>query len=251
MKKLLILEVGNTHPFIAARRGDFVDWFVAGLQVDPGRLEVLDPRREDPGEDPRDGRELPAYAGLAGVLITGSHAMVTDGLPWSERLAGWLRGAVERGLPTLGVCYGHQLLAHALGGEVGATRGGPEYGTVDVTLSEPGQSDPLLGGLGSPLRVQVGHYESVRKLPPGAVVLAAGERDAHQAIRMGGCAWGVQFHPEMEAEVVREYIRHNRESITASGQDPEALLAGCEDTPAGGEILRRFGGVVFPAAEKG
>jgi GMP synthase (glutamine-hydrolysing) len=68
---------------------------------------------------------------------------------------------------------------------------------------------------------------------------------------MGGCAWGVQFHPEMEAEVVREYIRHNRESITASGQDPEALLAGCEDTPAGGEILRRFGGVVFPAAEKG
>jgi len=242
MKKLVIFEVGNTHADIAAERKDFVDWFVAGLRVDPGCLEIVDPR--EGGEIPRleyPRLELPAYEGLAGILITGSHAMVTERLPWSERLAGWLPEAVERGIPTLGVCYGHQLLAYALGGEVGDTPGGPEYGTVEIALTEAGQADPLVGGLGKSLRVPMGHYQSVLRLPPGAVLLGRGERDRHAVFVVQGCAWGVQFHPEMDAEAVRAYIRHNWASLAASGQDPDGLLAGCEETPVGGEILRRFG----------
>ena len=61
---------------------------------------------------------------------------------------------------------------------------------------------------------------------------------------MGEAAWGVQFHPEFDAEVVTTYIEHYAERLRAEGQDPDALSAGCCDTPVGTTILRRFGQIV-------
>ena len=61
---------------------------------------------------------------------------------------------------------------------------------------------------------------------------------------MGEAAWGVQFHPEFDAEVVTTYIEHYAEYLRAEGQDPAALSAGCCDTPVGTTILRKFGEIV-------
>ncbi len=233
MNPLIILKLGSTLPELAARRGDFDDWIAAGVGAD-GSLPVrtVDVARGEP---------LPDYDALAGVVLTGSHAMVTQRRGFSERTAAWLPGLVERGVPVLGICYGHQLLAHALGGRVADNPAGREFGTVEVTLLPEAADDPLLGGLESPLAAHVCHAQSAIELPPGARLLASSAKDSHQAFRLGRCVWGVQFHPEFDREVAVEYIRRHREALAAEGQDPDGLEARTKETPAAAEVLRRFG----------
>lgn len=234
-RQLIILKTGSTLPELLARKGDFTDWIIAGLGAgsgaDQAAIRVV---------DAENGCALPDYDAVAGVVITGSHDMVSDRLPWSERAAAWLPGLVARGIPTLGICYGHQLLAHALGGAVGNNPNGREFGTVNIELTAAAADDPLLGGLPARLPVQVCHTQSALKLPPGTRRLAHSARDANQAFVIGESAWGVQFHPEFDAEVVAAYIREYAARLRAEGQDPDALSAGCHETPHGAAILRRF-----------
>lgn len=231
MTSMLIIKTGSTLPEMKRRWGDFEDWTLAGLELPASAVQVADVTA---------GAPLPDYAAVQAVVITGSHSMVTEHLDWSERTAAWLKGAVARRLPTLGICYGHQLLAYALGGEVGVNPRGLEYGTFEVNLLEPARQDPLLRGLNNPLPVQLCHAQSVLRLPAGAVRLATNACGAHHAFVLAGNVWGVQFHPEFNAEVVRTYIDDMRAPLLAEKQDPAALWAACADTPAGGEILRRF-----------
>ncbi len=234
MRKLAILKTGGTLPELAAaKRGDFEHWTLAGLGAAPDNVLIVDAQGGDP---------LPEYEDLAGVVITGSHDMVTDRHPWSERLAVWLPGLVARGIPTLGICYGHQLLAHALGGEVADNPAGREFGTITLDLTPAAASDRLLSVLAAAPapEVQVCHTQSVIRLPAGAQRLAASSRDANEAFRIGDAAWGVQFHPEFDAEVVRTYVREYAVKLAAEGQNPEALAARVHDTPIGDAILRRF-----------
>lgn len=231
MSKILIIKTGCTLPALAARKGDFEDWVLAGLRVDPQRVSIADVQA---------GQSLPAYQAVAGVVITGSHAMVTDRHEWNERAARWLVGAVEQRLPVLGICYGHQLLAHALGGQVAKNPAGRECGVVAVHLNQAAQTDALLGGLPNPIYVHVSHEQTVLKLPANATLLASSDRDRHQAFVIEGCAWGVQFHPEFDAEINIAYINDDRQELLAEGQDPERLIATCRDTPYGSEILQRF-----------
>ena len=106
MNAMPIVKVGETLPSLRATRGDFEHWILSGMQLDLERSLVV---------DVRNGGRLPEVDQLSGVVITGSHAMVTEHQAWSERTAEWLTQAVERGVPVLGICYGHQLLAEATG----------------------------------------------------------------------------------------------------------------------------------------
>lgn len=229
--KVLILKMGSTLPALRARRGDFDDWIIAGLGSDSTKADVIDVTT---------GAPLPPVNGHAGVIITGSHDMVTDRRDWSERAAEWLRETVARDVTVLGICYGHQLLAHAHGGMVGNNPSGREFGMARICMKEAARSDALLSVLPHRLDAYVGHTQSVLRLPPGAVVLASSSRDAHQAFRIGSRAWGVQFHPEFDAEIMREYIAHYRELLAAEGQDPDALRGEVKEAPAGTTILGRF-----------
>ena len=186
------------------------------------------------------GEPLPAPDSPAGVVVTGSSAMVSHREPWSERTGEWLARAALDGTPVLGICYGHQLLAHALGGEVGRNPRGREIGTVIVRSLAPAHRDPLLGVWGSAAPAHVTHVESVLALPEGAVRLAESDLDPVQAFRVGERAWGVQFHPEFDADTVRAYLAARTEKVRAEGLDPEALLAAICEAPAGPRILRRF-----------
>jgi GMP synthase (glutamine-hydrolysing) len=235
MSKLLIVKVGSTFPALAARRGDFEDWILLGLQVDQCQIRVVDVVR---------GVPLPAYDEISGVVVTGSHAMVTERQPWSENTASWLAGAIERGMPTLGICYGHQLLAWALGGTVGDNPNGREFGTVEIRLTDCAQQDRLLGGLPNKMLAQVCHTQSVLQLPLGATLLASSDMDPHQAFVVGDTAWGVQFHPEFDAEIVVAYIERYRQALLAADVDPDQLISSCFDTTLGTQILRRFSQIV-------
>jgi GMP synthase (glutamine-hydrolysing) len=233
--RIIVLKLGDTLPALKARKGDFEDWIVAGLGMAPEEVRVVDVPRGEP---------LPHISDHGGIIITGSEAMVTEGREWSERAAGWLRLAVGAGSAVLGICYGHQLLAHALGGEVGNNPRGEELGAVEVALDETARTDALLGGFPARIRVYESHAQSVLKLPHGAVRLASNPWDANQAFRFGAAAWGVQFHPEFDAEVARAYIEHHRADLAAEGQDPDHLIRTSTAGTSGDALLRRFAALV-------
>jgi GMP synthase (glutamine-hydrolysing) len=230
-KPVTIIEAGRTFIALAERKGDFADWVAAGLELPQDELRVV---AAFAGEAP------PAVDEVAAVVVTGSHAMVTERQGWSERLAVWLARVVAGGVPVLGICYGHQLLSHALGGAVGDHPGGGEFGTVEVRLQPAAADDPLFAGLPMAFPAQVFHRQGVLELPAGAQPLAFSRHEPHQAVRFAPRAWGLQFHPEFDAEVMADYLTLDGAALSRQGNDPSALCADLLPTPVAGSLLRRF-----------
>jgi GMP synthase (glutamine-hydrolysing) len=231
VKALLVVKCGSALPGVRARRGDYEDWVLAGMGLPRERATVV---------APAEGAALPDPGAAAAIVLTGSSAMVSSREAWSERTAAWLREVVAFGTPLLGICYGHQLLAHALGGRVAANPRGREIGTVEVELLAPARGDALFRELPEQLTVQATHVESVLALPTGARCLAASRGDPHQAFAVAERAWGVQFHPEFDADVIRGYLEARREALSREGLDADALLAAVRDSAHGRALLRRF-----------
>ena len=231
MKALYIVKTGSKLPSLAAKPGDFHDWFIGGMQAPDTTVKVVDVRRGD---------QLPNLDQIAGIVITGSSSMVTDHESWSETTAQWLQLAVQYTIPVLAVCYGHQLLAYALGGKVADNPAGIEVGTVDTILTAESQHDVLLKGLSSPLKVQASHKQSVSQLPHHALRLASSTLDSNHAFRIGENAWGLQFHPEFDAEITQHYIEYYRPALKTQGANPDQLIRRCKDSGVGRLILQRF-----------
>lgn len=145
--------------------------------------------------------ELPETFAYDGVVITGSRASVYWDEPWIESLLEWTADAAARDLPILGVCYGHQVLAEALGGRVD-DMGEYEIGYREVRLVD--ESD-LFGGVSDSFTVFTTHSDHVVDLPPGAALLAENDYGVH-AFRKGH-AFGVQFHPEYDPQTAESVTR--------------------------------------------
>lgn len=139
---------------------------------------------------------LPDVAGFDGAIALGGSLGAHEGALLEARR--WIRDAVLRDTPFLGICLGGQLLATALGGFVG--RGSrPEVGVHDVFLTDAAKRDPLFGGLPGRFPV-LGWHEDAFKLPPRAIPLAGSIAYEHQAFRFGASAYGLQFHPEVRPD---------------------------------------------------
>ena len=231
MKRPLIVKTGGALPALRDARGDYDAWIAAGMGLAHDAVDVVDSEA---------GESLPDPAAPQGVVVTGSSAMVSERAAWSEAAGAWLVRAAEAGTPIFGICYGHQLLAQTLGGAVGTNPRGREIGTVQVRSLARARDDALLGVLGDTSHAHATHVESVLALPDGAVRLAESDLDPMQAIRFGDRVWGVQFHPEFDAEVIRTYLAARRDRVVAEGLDADALLAGVRDTPKAARLLRRF-----------
>jgi len=238
MKQLYIFKLGSTYPPTAARLGDFDDWI--SQELGPVTIEVA-------VVDAEHGEPLPAHAHCAGVIVTGSHAMVTDDLPWSIAAETWLREALAQDVPIFGICYGHQLLARAAGGRVDYHPRGREIGTAEIFPLPASTADPLFRELPNPFLAHTTHGQSVLELPPGAVHLAANSYERNHAFRLGECAWGVQFHPEFDTTVMQAYIDAQAKKLTAAGHDIGRLSREVRDTPFAAGVLRRFGDYVAAA----
>ncbi len=240
MLPLLIVKTGQTLGDCAALCGDFEDWFARGMGLDPSEVRVIHAHL---------GESLPDPQAIGGMVITGSHAMVTDRAPWSEALADWLAEAVPMGVPVLGVCYGHQLLAHALGGEVDYHPAGPEVGTVPVRLTPDAHRDPLLGKLPEAFYAHATHAQSVVRLPDNAVRLAGNDYEPHHAFRVGERAWGVQFHPEFDTRIMHTYVQVRAAKCENPERDWAAIRATVRDTPESAALLRHFAELVRSARD--
>lgn len=194
---------------------------------------------------------LPAHEGYAVPADLGDHAalVVLGGSmdAWDDQAYRWLlptkaliAGTVSAGRPFLGVCLGHQLAALALGGQVARQPGGQTMGLRAWRPTPDGVADPLTSALPPGTEVLQWNSDAVTALPSGATLLAEDTDGTVQAARYGPLAWGVQFHPEVDDELVRGWT---------TGQRPEAeestlrvLRQRQEELhPAWEQLIRRFG----------
>jgi GMP synthase (glutamine-hydrolysing) len=238
--RLLLVKTGTVHAAVRVAFGDYDRWFRRALRA-CGPLDVR-------VAEAHLGAPLPARQEVDAVIVTGSPLSVTERAPWMRDTGRWLLAAADARVPVLGVCFGHQLLADALGGAVRRSPCGPEIGTVACTLTAAGRADPLFAGVPERFEVQATHEDEVEPAPAGAVPLASNGHSAWQAFRAGPFLAGVQFHPEIDAATMAAMIEARRVGLEAEararGEDPRARLralrAGIRAAPAGERILANF-----------
>jgi len=237
VRPLVVLVAGEPIEVVRRERGDYgalIRETIGGAW--PGSFREVDLRR---------GASLPEPDDIAAVVVTGSSSSVTERAPWMLRVEEYLRILVERRVPTLGICFGHQLLGQALGGEVTKNPNGREIGTVDLEIVS---ADALLEKAAPPLRANATHVDTVRRLPEGARVLARSRLEPHAVVRFAEAAWGVQFHPEMDRSIVRNYLVVRRDVVTSDGLDVDALLETADEGAAGASTLPRFAEIAAAAS---
>jgi len=162
--------------------------------------------------------ELPDSFRYDGFVVTGSSASVYWDREWIGRLKEWVGEAVEAGLPALGVCYGHQLLADVMGGRVD---GMGEYEIGYRTVEQDGQNR-LLDGVSDDMTVFTTHSDHVVEAPPGATVIAKNDYGIHGCRK--GHVFGVQFHPEYDMATARAITRGKDDQLSEERID--AVLDG-------------------------
>jgi GMP synthase (glutamine-hydrolysing) len=227
------------------------DRFATWLTDAGAELDVCRPYADD---------DVPTHVDADALVVLGGHmgAHDDDDHPWLPQVRDLLARAVSDAVPTLGICLGAQLLAASCGGRVEVGEGGIEAGVVDVRWRPEALCDPLVSALPAPFPGPSMHRDAVTALPPAASWL--GETDAypHQVFRVGECAWGVQFHPEVslatfaawrERVAVEDWERYDVDGLAAVDElrvrDPEVASAGRQLASrfaaiAGAQVLAGF-----------
>lgn len=240
VRTVLLLKAGQAAEHVRTRVGDYDALFVQTLGLARYRFDIVQAYL---------GERLPPNArGYDAVLMTGSPLSVTAPEPWMAPAGAFLREAADAGVPVLGVCFGHQLLARTYGGQVERGTQGREVGTVEVTLTPAGRADPLFRGLPERFPVQATHEDLVTRPPAGATVLAGNAHTATQALAFAPHVRGVQFHPEVDPAAMRALIEARARGLEADalargappGERVPRLLAGVAPTPSGKQILENF-----------
>ncbi len=217
-------------PHVAETRGQFFDFIkhAAGdTWVDD--WESIDVRLPDV--------TLPAPESAAAFIITGSASSVYERTDWILRTEGYVRDIAEAKVPLLGICFGHQLIAQALGGEVTKNPRGREIGTVRLEVS---QGDAMLEGQPLAFDVQTTHGDSVVRLPPGAKLHASTALEPNAIFSIGDTIRAVQHHPEMDDDIIRKYVQARFEIIQSEGLDAAKILSSVRHAPENARTLRNF-----------
>lgn len=198
--KMGVLQTGEVNPALVAEHGEYPDMFQRLFRkADPSLTFEVWPVLHD---------RFPESVAEADVwLVTGSRHGVYENLPWMARLKEFLREAYAAERPILGVCFGHQILAEALGGQVVKSDRGWGIGAHDYELThKPG----WLAGARDNLRFNAVHQDQVIQAPAEAQVLAGSEFCPNAILAYGGAeaprAISIQAHPEFDDSYERALI---------------------------------------------
>ncbi len=173
------------------------------------------------------------------VIISGSERSIFEETAWLDNQFAFVRNVMEKGVPLLGVCFGHQLMFRALYGKDALSRRGvPEVGWPPVDL----MPHELFAGVPSTIRPYNFHFDEVIDVPEGWGILASSESCRVHAVRHDELpAAGFQFHPEVTAEEAAASISRAGPTLAGYGLDAKAITATAE--PGGcyyPEIVRNF-----------
>jgi GMP synthase-like glutamine amidotransferase len=209
-------------------------------EVPPGNLtgnlnipyRLLHPYRYD---------KLPELADVSALIVLGGAMGANDDAlhPFLVGLKKLIREVVDRGIPYLGICLGGQLLATVMGARVVSNRW-EELGTLPVTLTAAGATDRLFAGIAPEFTTFQWHHDSF-DLPAESVLLASSAACSHQAFRIGSCAWGLQFHPEVTGQIIRDWSAWDPATAARTDSLVAAFTAGAADYSAiAGQMLENF-----------
>lgn len=202
--RLGILQADHVDAEYRARFGDYADMFATALG------DALGPDAVFEFYDVRLGCYPDRVGDCDGYLITGSRASVFDDEPWIARLKDFVRELHDARAKTVGICFGHQLAAAALGGLVDRAEVGWGVGvhTWEVVDDEPWMRPRL-----PEVRLVASHQDQVEVLPPGARLLAASDFCPNAAFGMGGHLFAVQGHPEFTKDYARFLMCRRRDQL--------------------------------------
>jgi GMP synthase (glutamine-hydrolysing) len=186
-------------------------------------------------------------AGVDGVIISGSARDAWNEDPVNLELCELVGICRDKDIPVLGVCYGHQLLARALGGVVARHPGGLELGNTPLQLTSDGLVSPLFVGFPERFDVLSSHADAVLTLPPECELLAKGDFTLNQAFHSKNRFFGVQFHPETDPEVLRFIWSVRRDTWRSKVTfDLDHTLDNLRPAPMAANLLRNFVRNIIP-----
>ena len=221
-KTILLLVAGETSLSVKMVFGDKASWFKSVLEECGAHMKTIDAYK---GEtyDENDGDAW---------IITGSADSVMENKDWMVYMEDKIIKAHKLNKPILGVCFGHQILAKALGGEVIRNPVGWEVGSHDVFLTEQGQKTGLYKNLPPSISVYETHQDTVSKTPPTSKLLAKNSMGVQSF--MINKSYGIQFHPEFSYDIMRSYCDLNKSQGIKFKPDKNI------DTNDGKAVLKNF-----------
>ena len=174
--------------------------------------------------------DLPQAADACdGYVCTGSRYSVYERRDWMQALEQCIRDIRDAGTPFIGVCFGHQMLAQALGGEVTKADQGWGIGIHDMQVTQP---EDWMQPQQEHCKLQYMHADQVQRLPSGSVVLASARHCPVAMFRVGRTMLGIEGHPEFSADYVEALLKERKERIGAAQTDAalESLSQKADDS---------------------
>lgn len=207
--------------------------------------------------DQRGAAAIPGdFDGVTAVISLGGPQNVGESHPWMQAELAFLKGAHARQIPLIGLCLGSQLIAHALGGEVGPAAK-PEFGFCRVSQAPAGNTDIMLAGIAWNSHQFQAHAHEVKKLPPDALLLASSKDCKVQCYRVGLRTYGFQYHFECDREDVEAFGRDSwckgvMQSLGMTDADLKAQTAEHYESFArlGDRLCGNLASFMFPAVSR-